>query len=130
VPQPREFVGPRRFYRAIGQRVYSGEWWFEEEQLLHLEGMTARVFFGRERTQAIRDALREVTAVSIEWNSFEELWRLELPPGERITGLVSRAAPQPRSQKNPGGRKLVGHTVQIFFPVKNPLWVYRHADLA
>ena len=35
-PQPREFVRPKRFFRAVGGRAYTGEWWFEEEQLLHL----------------------------------------------------------------------------------------------
>ena len=46
---------------------------------------------------------------------------------------MSRVARQPHSQKSDPQdsrrRMLIGQAVQIFFPVKNPLWIRRHSSL-
>ena len=69
----------------------------------------------------------------MEWNPFDELWALDLPPGRRITGLVSKVARQPYSRKSKQGnathRMLIGQATQTYFPVKNPLWIRRHSSL-
>ena len=83
--------------------------------------------------RATRDARREVLGVSLEWNPFDELWALNLPPGRTITGLVSKVARKPHSRKSKQGnathRMLIGHATQTYFPVKNPLWIRRHSSL-
>jgi hypothetical protein len=74
-----------------------------------------------------------VLAVSVEWNTFAELWAMDVPCGEKITWLVSRATPQPYRQKDsasdPRRRMLIGHATQVYFPVKNALWIRRHSSL-
>jgi hypothetical protein len=78
--------------------------------------------------------LRELLAVSMEWNAMTEIWALELPPGETLTGFCGPGTPQhlwanlPLTEK--GNRLLVGKAAQIFFPMKNPLWVRLYRELA
>ncbi|UHD16104.1 hypothetical protein [Thiocapsa bogorovii] len=68
-----------------------------------------------------------------EWNSIEEVLALELPAGERLTGFSGAGAPQKLFGSIPltakGNRMLVGRVRQIFFPVKNPLWVKHFRNL-
>ncbi len=129
-PSPDTFNGPTTFMRAVGHSerpyVYTGGWWFKEEQLLHLTKMFSRTHFGDERKRVVRDALRQVTAVSVDWgNPMTEIWELKLPAGTSLTGLVSVAKPQPVRQSDPSGARLTGGATQIYFPVKNPLWISR-----
>jgi len=109
--------GDQGVVSANTEKAPLGESWFDEEQRIH----------------ATRDALREVLGVSLEWNPFDELWALDLPPGQRITGLVSKVARQPYSQESKQGnathRMLIGQATQTYFPVKNPLWIRRHSSL-
>jgi hypothetical protein len=137
VPRKEEFVGPKMFLRVVGaaNRLYSGEWWFDASILEGFERAYSRLVFNdRELKAVVRDMLREVLAISTEWNRIEEVWALELPAGERLTGFSGIGTPQklfgslPLSEK--GNRLLVGRTRQIFFPVKNPLWVSRFRNLA
>lgn len=123
-----DFRGPSTFFRAVGManRVYGGQWWFEEALLLKLDRAYSRIMFGDEKVRAVQHLLREGLALSNTWNKMTELWMLELPPGETLRGYRSRAVPQtlfgglPVSMTN---RMLVGGSTQIFFPVKNPFWV-------
>lgn len=133
----QEFTGPRLFLRVVGaaNRAYSGEWWFDADLLNRLDAAYARVYFqSADRKAALRDMLRELLAITTEWNAMEEVWALALPPGERLAGYVGRGAPQkllgnlPATAK--GNRMLVGQAEQIFFPpVHNPLWVTRYHGL-
>jgi hypothetical protein len=131
------FSGPKLFLRVLGatsRRAYRGEWWFDADLLNNLEASYSRIYFNSsDKKQAIRDMLRELLAISVEWNRIEEVWALVLPAGESISGFVGEGAPQklfanlPLSAK--GNRMLVGKARQIFFPVKNPLWIERYRDL-
>jgi len=131
--EPVEFAGPKTFLRIVGSnRVYGGEWWFDEAVLQRINQAYSRVFFGVERTQAVRAALREILALAATWNKMAELWALKLPPGEVLLGYQSRA----RSQSlfsglpvSPANRMLAGGAMQIFFPVKNPFWIERYGNL-
>lgn len=132
----QEFFGPKLFLRVVGpaNRAYSGEWWFEANLLDGLEGAYSRVYFRSvDRKAAIRAMLRELLAVSTEWNAITEVWALKLPPGERLVGYSGRGAPQRLFGDMPltdaGNRMLVGRARQIVFPVKNPLWVREHRQL-
>jgi hypothetical protein len=118
---------------ALGNRVYGGEWWFEEVLLQHLDRASSRIFFGEEKVKAIRHRLRDALALSATWNKMTELWALEIPVGESLRGYRSRAVAQtlfsglPVSASN---RLLTGGATQVFFPVKNPLWVKALGRLA
>jgi hypothetical protein len=131
-----DFRGPKLFLRVVGRanRAYGGEWWFDATLLGGLERAYARIFFSeRELRPALRHMLRELLAVSTEWNRIDEVWALRLPAGAAITGFSGSGSPQklfanlPLSAK--GNRMLVGRARQVFFPVKNPLWVTRIRDL-
>lgn len=134
VPNKEHFIGPKLFLRVIGHRAYSGEWWFDASILEDLEKAYSRIFFDEEELKAtLRAMLREVLAISIEWNCVEEVWALELPKGEHLTGFSGIGAPQrllasvPLTEK--GNRMLVGKVRQLFFPVKNPLWIRKFRGL-
>lgn len=129
-----EFKGPATFLRVVGMnRVYGGEWWFEKSLLEKLDQAYSRVFFSHDKAQAVRAILREALALSFTKNRMTEIWALELPAGEVLVGYKSRAASQslfwglPVSAAN---RMLVGGANQIFFPVKNPLWVKQYGTLS
>lgn len=136
-PMAESFSGPKVFLRVVGtpNRVYGGEWWFDPDLLQGLERAYSRIYFSSaDRRRAIRDLLRELLALSTEWNQIGEVWALELPAGEQLQGFWSIVAPQqlfanlPLSAK--GNRMLVGGARQLFFPVKNPFWITRHSQLA
>jgi hypothetical protein len=78
--------------------------------------------------------LRELLAISDEWNRITEVWVLELPPGQIIRGYSGAGNPQKLFASLPfsaeGNRMLVGKARQVFFPVKNPLWVKHYHSLA
>jgi len=133
-PEAVEFVGPKRFLRAAGPQnsVFGGSWWFEEKVLIDLENAASRVpLSARPRSNLIQRGLREKLAVSVDWNPFSEMWILELPAGERVTGLAGRTAFQPIfSVKHPlhdSKQILSGGGIQIYFLVKNPLWIRRYS---
>ncbi len=137
IPKKEEFVGPKLFLRVVGpaNRVYSGEWWFDADQLNHLDQIYSRIYFSStDRNMVIRNILREILAISKKWpNTFEEVWANEIPTGEKLTGFSGIVAPQklfgniPLNEK--GNRMLVGRARQIYFPVKNPLWVKQYRNL-
>jgi hypothetical protein len=131
-----DYRGPKLFLRVVGRtnRAYSGEWWFDVDLLSRLEAAYSRIYFqSADKKRAIRDMLRELLAVSTEWNAITEVWALALPAGEKISGYVGKGAPQKLFADLPlstdGNRMLVGRAEQIFFPVKNPLWVKQYSQL-
>ncbi len=134
---PEDYTGPKLFLRVVGSanRAYSGEWWFDASILDDLEKAYSRVYFSAsDKKRALRDMLRELLAVSTEWNTFSEVWALALPSGERLRGYGGPGTAQklfanlPLSDK--ANRLLVGKAHQIYFPVKNPLWVQQYQSLA
>ena len=134
---PEDYAGPRIFLRVVGatNRAYSGEWWFEVSLLDNLENAYSRIYFtAQDKKRAIRDMLRELLAISTEWNAISEVWALELPAGQVLRGYWGPGTPQklfgnlPLSEK--GNRMLVGKARQVYFPVKNPLWVKQYQHLA
>jgi hypothetical protein len=131
-----DFSGPKLFLRVVGStnRAYSGEWWFDASLLDTLETAYSRIYFtSQDKKRALRDMLRELLAVANEWNKISEIWALEVPAGEVIRGYWGPGNAQklfanlPLSAK--GNRMLVGKARQIFFPVKNPLWVKVYQNL-
>jgi hypothetical protein len=131
-----EFRGPKLFLRVVGRtnRAYSGEWWFDADLLSRIEAAYSRIYFqSADKKRAIRDMLRELLAVSTEWNTITEVWALALPAGEKISGYVGKGTPQKLFADLPlsaeGNRMLVGRAEQVFFPVKNPLWVKQYSQL-
>ena len=137
VANRREFLGPRLFLRVVGSvnRAYSGEWWFDADLFHRLEAAYARIYFqAADKKGAIRDMLRELLAITTEWNHISEVWALALPSGERLVGYAGRGAPQRLFGNLPanagGNRMLVGQAEQVFFPpVYNPLWVTKYYSL-
>ena len=134
---PEDYAGPKLFLRVAGprNRVYSGEWWFDGSLLDDVEGAFSRIYFtAADKKRAIRDILREVLAISREWNEITEVWALELPAGQVLRGYWGPGTPQqlfanvPLSAK--GNRMLVGKARQIYFVTKNPLWVQQYRDLS
>lgn len=132
-----DYSGPRLFLRVVGpaNRVYSGEWWFDASLLDSLDAAYSRVYFATaDKKRALRDMLREVLAISDEWNKIIEVWVLELPAGQVIRGYSGYGNRQKLFANLPltadGNRMLVGRARQVFFPVKNPLWVKLYRDLA
>ena len=126
------------FLRVVGpppSRSYSGEWWFDATLLDTLENAYSRIYFtAQDRKRVLRDMLRELLAIASEWNKISEIWALELPAGQIIRGYWGPGSPQqlfanlPLSDK--GNRMLVGKARQVFFPVKNPLWIKHFQNLA
>jgi hypothetical protein len=126
-------TGPRTFLRVVGatNRAYSGEWWFDVELLETIEKNLSRLFLpNQDRKEVVRTALREVLAVSAEWNQMTEVWCLDVPKGESLKAYTGPGAPQqlfanlPLSNK--GNRALAGGADQYFFVVKNPMWVTQY----
>jgi len=133
---PEDYHGPALFLRGVGlkNKVYSGEWWFEAKLLDEMDKAYSRIYFAEvDKKRVLRDMLREVLAVSQEWNAMSEVWALELPRGETLRGYSGPGKPQklffdlPLTEK--GNRMLVGKARQIYFPVKNPLWVSKYQGL-
>jgi hypothetical protein len=132
-----DYSGPRLFLRVVGpaNRAYSGEWWFDAGLLDTLHAAYSRIYFTTpDKKRALRDMLRELLAISNEWNRITEVWVLELPPGQAIRGYSGPGNPQKLFANLPltaeGNRMLVGKARQVFFPVKNPLWVKQYQNLA
>ena len=133
-----DFSGPMLFLRVVGpppSRPYSGEWWFDATLLDTLETAYSRIYFtAQDRKRVLRDMLRELLAIASEWNKISEIWTLELPAGQVLRGYSGPGSPQqlfanlPLSDK--GNRMLVGKARQVFFPVKNPLWIKHFQSLA
>jgi len=133
---PETFTGPRLFLRVLGpaNRAYSGEWWFDASLLDTLEASFSRLYFSAaDKKRAVRDMLRELLAISTEWNSITEVWALELPAGQSVRGYVGPGTPQKLFASLPlsaaANRMLVGKARQVFFPVKNPLWIKQYQSL-
>lgn len=133
---PEDFAGPKLFLRVVGpdNRVYSGEWWFNASLLDSLETAFSRIYFtSSEKKRVLRDMLRELLAISNEWNKILEVWVLAVPAGQTIRGYKGTGNPQQLFANLPltakGNRMLVGKAQQVFFPVKNPLWVEQYQNL-
>lgn len=126
-PTAVEFQGPKRFLRAVGARAPMtnafGGWWFDEAVLRRIENELSRIPLSQAtQRQAVLGRLRAALAVRIDWSDMGELWLLELPAAEAITGLVGTVAGQPLSTGD-ASRVLRGGEQQIFFLTKNPFWI-------
>lgn len=137
------FVGPHRFYRAAGWDARSGRmasaygsWWADEAALARI-GERLALYKGFLPPELLRLAwpaqFRAAAALCEDWNDLRELFVLDLPAREELTGVVGPAAPQPlRSRQDPARRDtrmLPGGIEQVFFKrtrtlnAVNPLWV-------
>ncbi len=138
------FRGPHRLYRAAGwdstrgkMATAYGSWWADEQVLARI-GNTLQQFETWLPKELIQKAwpaqYRGMSALCEDWNDMREMFKLELPPSDEITGLVGVAAPQPRtSSLNPRGRTtpmFKGGGEQVYFKRTgvansvNPLWVH------
>ena len=135
------YTGPHNFYRAAGLnasgrlgRAYGGEWWADESVLIEIAQKLQRAEYWMtqsERQKAWPAQYRALTALCEDWNDMSEMFKLELPAGESIEGLAGPAKEQPEfSATAPHGlhnpnRILIGGAEQVFFKVKNPLWIQK-----
>ncbi|WP_395699718.1 hypothetical protein [Aquabacterium sp.] len=138
------FIGPHRFYRAAGWdatrvRLASafGSWWADEQALVAI-GSRIDQFEGFLPPELLRRAwpaqYRGLAALCEDWNDMREMFRLDLPPREELTGVVGLASEQPlRSTLDPRQRRtpmLPGGGEQVYFKrtptlsAINPLWVH------
>lgn len=138
------FRGPHRFYRAAGWDAKKGgmasaygSWWADEAVLARIGG-TLHQFENWLPQSLLNKAwpaqYRGLSALCEDWNDMREMFKLELPAGDEITGLVGPAAPQPRkSSMNPNSTTtpmFKGSGEQVYFKSThgvnslNPLWVY------
>jgi len=114
-----------------------GSWWVDEVVLTHLGGTLQKFasWLPKDLLQrAWPSQYRGVSALCEDWNDMREMFKLELPSGEEITGLAGPAAPQPRkSSLDPRARTtpmFKGGGEQVYFKRThganslNPLWVY------
>lgn len=131
IPDTVNISGPRRFLRAAGadNNPY-GRWWFEASVLLGLQEQFDRIPLPQgHRREAILGRMRAATAISLDWNTLSEFWLMDLPSQQQIEAIVGLAKAQPVfSVHNPlHNPKLLlpGGVKQYYFPVINPLWVYR-----
>lgn len=132
-----DYYGPLLFLRVVGpmNRAYSGEWWFDARLLDTLQTAYSRIYFTLpDKKRVLRDMLRELLAISNEWNRISEIWALEIPAGQVIRGYSGAGNPQKLFANLPltaaGNRMLTGRARQVFFPVKNPLWIKQYQSLA
>jgi hypothetical protein len=138
-PAVYEFRGPHRLYRAAGWdstrgRMASpyGAWWADEEILVRI-GARLDQFEGWLPDHLLKRAwpahYRGLLALCRDWNDMQEVYQLDLPAADTVQGLVGATAPQPEfSHQDPRSRKTpmyAGGGEQVYFKVKNPLWVMR-----
>jgi hypothetical protein len=137
------FKGPHRFYRAAGwdsknnamASAYGG-WWVDEMILAQI-GNKINQFENWLPKNLLAQSwpvqYRGMTALCEDWNDMREMYKLELPTGDEITGLVGPAAPQPKlSSMSPSRTTPMfrGEGEQVYFKRShnlnsiNPLWVY------
>jgi hypothetical protein len=137
--QVYRYIGYHRFYRAAGliaaggmAHAYEGGWWADESVLIEIAQKLERAKYWMTRPEKERawpTHYRALVALSFDWNDMSEMFLLELPVGEEIEGLAGSAREQPEfSICDPHGRHnpnriLVGQAEQVFFKVKNPLWI-------
>lgn len=138
------FLGPHRLYRAAGWdakggRMASayGSWWSDEQALAQI-GARISQFEGFLPPELLKQAwpaqYRGAAALCEDWNDMREMFRLDLPPREELTGVVGLSAEQPqRSTMDPTHRHtpmLPGGGEQVFFKrtaslsAISPLWVH------
>ena len=138
-PRVFTYTGPHKFYRAAGRtvsgslaRAYGGQWWADESTLIKIAAKLQTSSYWMtvpEQKRAWPAQYRALTALCGDWNDMSEMLVLELPTGDSIEGLTGPAKEQPEfSAKDPHGRHnpnriLSGGAEQIFFKVKNPLWI-------
>ena len=139
------FRGPHRFYRAAGwdstrgsMASAYGSWWADELVLAEI-GKKIDMFEswlpGHLLNKAWPAQYRGVTALCDDWNDMREMFKMDLPSNQEITGLVGIAASQPqKSNLNSKAKKtpiLKGGGEQVYFKRThtlnsvNPLWVYQ-----
>jgi hypothetical protein len=139
-----KFKGPHTLYRAAGWDSTRGEmasayggWWADEMELVKISQKLNK-FENWLPEELLRKALptqyRGATALCEDWNDMREMFKLQLPSSDEITGLVGIASAQPqKSTLNVRSRKtpmLQGGAEQVFFKKTqtlnsiNPLWVY------
>ena len=141
------FAGPHTLYRAAGWYVTKtgegrmasayGSWWADEMALVAIGNRLAQ-FESWLPPELLKKAwpaqYRGAAALCEDWNDMREMFKLQLPAGDQIEGLVGVAAPQsqkstldPKSRKTP---MLQGGGEQVYFKAApgvntvNPLWVY------
>jgi hypothetical protein len=139
------FAGPHSFYRAAGWDTKRGSMasaygsWWADTQVLAAIGAKISMFENWLPKDLLNRAwpaqYRGASALCEDWNDMKEMFRLDLPTGQELVGLVGLAAPQPqKSTLNPKSGKtptLQGGGEQVFFKKTstlnsiNPLWVYQ-----
>ena len=131
-----EFRGPKLFLRVVGRtnRAYSGEWWFDADLLSRLEAAYSRIYFqSADRQRAIGTCCASYSRCLPSGTRSPRFGRSRSRPERRSRPMWARARRKSSSPTLPlsaeGNRMLVGRAEQVFFPVKNPLWVKQYSQL-
>jgi hypothetical protein len=132
-PVPETLKGPITLLRGVsdpnpapGKRQNNpfGGWWFPEQLLLKFYEQFERIpISDRLERSAVRGHLRAALALAPVWNEFEELWCMQLEPGQPLTGLAGIACEQFLNPDHAGLGKLLGGAKQYYFPVIPPFCV-------
>ncbi|WP_036247062.1 hypothetical protein [Methylobacter sp. BBA5.1] len=82
-------------------------WWFDADVLIIgfiPQGCFLIAWFGKcisriyfsasDKKEAIRNLLRELLAISKEWNLKEKVWALEVPPEQTVKAFKAMDSPQ------------------------------------
>jgi hypothetical protein len=104
----------------------AGPWWIRRSDVDRLQAEVQRKPpYPNERRDLMRRAIRDGTAVSVNWNSFSDFWLLSIAatPLEGLRGPAAgqpvwdgaRGAP-PAQLGNATARRLPGGITQYFFP--------------
>jgi hypothetical protein len=132
-PVPETLKGPITLLRGVSNPDPApdkphnnpfGGWWFPEELLLKFYEQFGRIPISeRLERSAVRGHLRAALALSPVWNEFEELWCMQLDPGQPLTGLAGVACEQFLNPRHEALGKLLGGAHQYYFPVTPPFCV-------
>lgn len=103
--------GPRRLYRLCGSYLQGaddfgparkernsqyGVWWFDAEFFWNtLDAVTGVGENPTEVNRTLRRLIREATAVSFDWNSFDSIWEMNIPTGRSVDLFWGIAKEQP-----------------------------------
>ena len=136
-PTLYSFTGPAEFIRGTGKdakgrqaRAYGGGYWVNAEVISKIDAGLAH-FIGwisaKQLQQMKQGRYRAGSAVCDDWNDFAEFHKMVVPGGETIEGLAGPIKEQPLNSGmalGPTTPMLKGGFEQVYFRVKNPLWIF------
>lgn len=120
-PKIERLTGPLTLYRFCGRNAKGeknsphGRCWFDATLFWRMLDTVSDTASGTHQlNQDFRFVLREVTAISYDWNSVTSVYELALPADRSIEAAYGPVAPQPFfSKDDPLGRENLPHEILI-----------------